>query len=158
MLPIKSKVHPVAMRFYSGFTLIEIMVVMVIAGLLAVIAYPSYQFAIRKAKRTEGQTTLMQLMQQQERYYSQNTTYIEFSYASIDVNEKKFKWFSADQASASAYEIRAQACANETIQNCVMLTAQPGTANVNASFVDPQCGSLTYTSTGIKSADAPDCW
>lgn len=85
-------------------------------------------------------------------------SYIVFSASSTDVNEKKFKWFSADKASVSAYEMSANACTNETIQNCVVLTAKPGTPKVNASFTDALCGNLTFTSTGVKSADAPHCW
>ena len=158
MQPIKNKNHPAAIRPQPGFTLIEVLVVAIILAIIAAIAFPSYQAAIRKARRAEGHAALMQLMQQQERYYSQNTSYVVFSAASTDVHEKKFKWFSADNPSVSAYEMSAQACPNESIQNCVILTAKPGTAKVNSSFTDAQCGDLTFTSTGIKSANAPNCW
>lgn len=141
-----------------GFTLIEVMVVAAIIGILAAIAYPSYQESVRKAKRTEGRTALMQLMQQQERYYSLHNSYIKFSFSSNEEDEKKFKWFSGDSAKSSAYEIRGEACENESIRNCVLLTAEPGTGNVDSNYKDPVCGDLTLTSTGIKDADSPDCW
>lgn len=161
MQPIKNKPHhfgPASKNQSQGFTLIEVMVIVVIVGILAAVAYPTYQFAIRKAKRSEGKAALMQLMQQEERYYSQNTTYITFSSVSTASNEKRFKWFSADNAASSAYEINAAACENDLIQNCVKLTATPGTEKVNASFVDSECGSLSFTSTGLKSANAKNCW
>jgi type IV pilus assembly protein PilE len=141
-----------------GFTLIELMVVITIAGLIAGIAYPSYQSAIRKAKRAEGRAALMRTMQQQERYYSQNTTYIAFSSTSTEANEKIFKWYSAETPSTSAYELSAAECENESIKICVKLTAKPGTSKVNSSYVDSECGNLTYTSNGIKSADSKNCW
>lgn len=143
-----------------GFTLLEIMVVLAIVGILAAIAYPSYLGAVRKAKRAEGRAALMQLMQQQERYYSQNTSYISFSSASTDIREKQFKWYSGDQEASSAYEISGQACDGETINNCVMLTAMPGTAKVNAAFTDEACQSLILLSTGEKKVSGPatDCW
>ncbi|MGZ3254255.1 MAG: type IV pilin protein, partial [Burkholderiaceae bacterium] len=127
-------------------------------GILTTIAYPSYQSAVRKAKRAEGRSALMQLMQQQERYYAQNTSYIAFTSASTNANEKYFKWYSADSPSGSAYEITGEPCQNETIHTCVKLTAKPGTAKVNPSYTDAECGSLTFTSTGIKSADGKNCW
>lgn len=146
------------MRHLYGFTLIETMIVIVVVGIFATIAYPSYQSAVRKAKRAEGRAALMQIMQQQERYYSQNTTYIAFTSASINANEKYFKWHSADTPKASAYEISGDACQNETIQTCIKLVARPGTEKVDSSYTDAECGTLTFTSSGMKSADAKNCW
>jgi type IV pilus assembly protein PilE len=142
----------------GGFTLIEIMIVVVVVSLLASVAYPSYRESVLKGKRTEGRAALMQLMQQEERYFSQNTSYIVFTSASTDENEKKFRWFSGSSAPDSAYEIRADACKGETIQNCVILTAKPGTNKVNPNFKDPVCGNLTLNSMGVTGADHPDCW
>jgi type IV pilus assembly protein PilE len=142
----------------QGFTLIEVMTVLVIVALLAVIAYPSYEEAVRKSKRTEGRAALMQLLQQQERYYSQHNSYIRFPFSAVDQNEKEFKWFSGNSAKSSAYEIKAEACPNDTIQNCVQLIAMPGTAKVDANFKDPVCGDLIVTSTGVKAAKSADCW
>ena len=144
----------------QGFTLIELMIVLAVAAILAAIAYPSYQESVRKTRRAEGRTALMQLMQQQERFYSQHTRYIAFSSASTDANEKRFKWYSADSAASSSYEISAAACSDDVIQNCVALTAKPGTEKVNKGYKDPACGELTLTSTGIKKASgtAALCW
>lgn len=144
----------------AGFTLIEVMVVCAIVAILAGIAYPSYESAIRKTKRAEGRAALMQLLQQQERFYSQHNTYIVFSSSSTDPNEKRFKWYSGDGAAGSAYEIDGAACTGETIKDCVLLTATPGTSKVNDGFRDPACGKLMLTSTGLKSSSgtATDCW
>lgn len=147
-------------KYIQGFSLIEIMVVVAIVAILAAIVYPSYQESIRKARRAEGRAALMALMQQQERYYSQNTSYIAFSSASTDANEKRFKWFSGDNAASSSYEINASACPGDMIQNCAMLTAKPGTEKVNSSHTDAACGNLTLTSSGEKhaSGSATNCW
>ncbi|RJG06597.1 type IV pilin protein [Noviherbaspirillum cavernae] len=144
----------------AGFTLIEVMVVTVIVAVLASIAYPSYQGAIRRAKRAEAQAALMQLMQQQERFYSQNNSYIAFSFLSESESETRFKWYLGQSAAKSAYEISGSACDGETIADCVVLTAKPGTENVDMNFTDLQCGDLTLRSTGEKAAstDSTDCW
>ncbi len=139
-----------------GFTLIELMIVVAIIAILGAVVYPSYQSAVLKTKRAEGRTALMQLMQHQERYYSQNNTYAAFDKAT----PKNFKWYSGESAASSSYEMSGAACANEDIANCIQLTAKPGTANVNRGFSDAKCGSLQLTSTGAKSVtgSATDCW
>src|ERR1044072_5455157 len=140
------------MKTARGFTLIELAIAMAGFAILAVVAYPSSRHAVRKAKRTEGKAALMQLMQQEERYYAQFTSYIAFSSASTDPEEKRFKWYSGNQPHASAYEISANACVGESIRDCVILIAVPGTANVDSSFEDKDCGRLILTSTGAGSA------
>jgi type IV pilus assembly protein PilE len=147
-------------RRMHAFTLIEVLIVMAIIAVLASIAYPSYQESVRKTRRAEARAMLMQLMQQQERFYSQNTRYVAFSSQSSAAEEKKFKWYSGDGAASSAYEISGAACDGDTIENCVLLTAIPGTSRVNKSHKDPACGNLMLTSTGIKSAsgNATGCW
>ncbi len=141
-----------------GFTLIQVIVALAVVAILAGIAFPSYQEVVRKGKRTEGRAALYLLMQQEERFYSQRHSYIAFSSDSTGPDEKQFKWFSGNTPSASAYEISAEACENDTIQNCVRLVAKPGTAKVDPNFEDPVCGELSLTSTGEKKASREECW
>lgn len=141
-----------------AFTLIEVIVAMVVVAILASIAYPSYMESVRKAKRAEGRAALMQLMQQEERYFTQNNTYIAFSSASTDAAEKMFRWYSGATPATSAYEITAQACSADVLQNCVVLTAKPGTAKVDGKFEDTVCGELSLDSRGTLGAAAAECW
>lgn len=142
----------------NGFTLVEVMVVAVIVAILASLAYPSYRDAVRKARRSEGRAALLQLMQQQERYYTLHTRYLAFSADAADADAKKFKWHSGESPAASAYEISGKACAGETLQDCILLVATPGSAKVDSGFDDPQCGALSLVSTGAKLPAAKDCW
>lgn len=60
-----------------GFTLIEILVVVLIIGILAAIAVPKYQLAVDKAKTREGLLLLKSLAQAGDVYFLANGTYPE---------------------------------------------------------------------------------
>jgi len=51
----------------KGFTLIEVMIVVIIIGILASIAYPSYLNSVRKSKRSDAKTALIDLRINQEK-------------------------------------------------------------------------------------------
>ncbi|MGO1463302.1 MAG: type IV pilin protein [Oleiphilaceae bacterium] len=58
-----------------GFTLIELMIVVAIIGILAAIAFPSYQNYVTKTRRADAQAALTGFATAMERYYtdSRNT-------------------------------------------------------------------------------------
>src|SRR5690606_41468479 len=58
-----------------GFTLIEVMVVMVIIGILAAIALPSYQEHVRQTRRAEVAALLLENAQLLERHYTRHGRY-----------------------------------------------------------------------------------
>jgi type IV pilus assembly protein PilE len=145
-----------------GFTLIELMIVVAVVGILAAIAYPAYQDSVLKGKRAEGRTALLDLMQQQERYMTQNNTYLRFDNAAGITNPTEgattFKVFSGDNQTGTKYWLSAGLCGTNTIQDCVQLTATPVMA-------DPKVGNLTLTSTGVKGCSGTEastnfkaCW
>lgn len=58
-----------------GVTLLELMIVVVIIGIIAAFAYPSYRDVAARAKRVEAKAALLQISTNQERHYLQNNTY-----------------------------------------------------------------------------------
>lgn len=147
------------MRRATGFTMLELMAALAILCILAALALPSYHRHVIRAKRVQAQAALLRLMQQQERYFSQNNSYLAFSADSTDPDERLFQWWSGASAAQSAYEIRAEACPGQAIALCVRLRALPGTVRV-APFADSDCGTLSLTSAGDRAASGPaaQCW
>ncbi|MGK5007623.1 type IV pilin protein [Janthinobacterium sp. LB2P70] len=144
-----------------GFSLIELLSALAIMSLLLALAVPAYQGHLVRAKRVQGQAALLRLMQQQERYYSQNNHYLAFSSASPASQAQQFPWWSGEGgAVGSAYEIEALACPGLAIGQCVLLRAVPGTSKVDAQFQDADCGVLSLSSTGQRGSSGPasHCW
>ena len=146
------------MQHKTGLTLIELVVVLAIISLLTALAMPAFQQSVIKAKRAQAQAALLQLMQQQERYYTQHNTYLAFSSGSADGGQ--FKWWSGDTAAHSAYEIQAISCAGLSITQCVKLIAMPGTDKVDQAFKDVNCETLSLDSAGqrLASGTVQRCW
>ena len=95
------------MRTRDGFTLIELMIVVVIIGILAAIAVPKFSGASRSAKESEARPILKQLYTLQERYkqkvgtYATDVTELEGGTANYD--GKYYTFVLAPSSTADAY-------------------------------------------------------
>jgi len=66
---------PVPRQDQAGFTLVELMLAVIVVAVLAAVALPSYQAAVRKGKRSEAFAALSAVQQAQERWRSNNSAY-----------------------------------------------------------------------------------
>lgn len=66
------------MRHGAGFTLIEVLITVVIIGILASIAVPSYTDYVRRAKVQEATSELANLRVKLEQYYQDQRSYIGY--------------------------------------------------------------------------------
>lgn len=77
-------------RRARGFTLIELMIAVAIVGILAAVAYPSYTDYVRKSRRADARSALLDIAARQERRFSQLNNYssnlADFGYSSTSVN------------------------------------------------------------------------
>ncbi|WP_281417015.1 type IV pilin protein [Kistimonas asteriae] len=100
----------------SGFSLIELMIVVAIVGIIATIAYPAYTEQAARGRQSDGQAMLMEVMQAQERFYSQNQTYT--------TNLTALGYAVANpESQGDFYAIAAAACPGSAVAQCVLLTA-----------------------------------
>ena len=146
-----------AKRKFSGFTLIELMIAVVIVGILAAVAYPSYQDHLRKSRRAEGKAGLLKAAQVLERWYTDRNTYGNIPAppavpASIDLAPlfglaAGAPVYSGENPAAPQgfYTLTAAPAPCGALNACFTVTATP-----NAPFTDPACGNFTLTNTGIR--------
>ncbi len=134
----------------KGFTLIELMIVVAIIGILAAVAYPSYQEQVRKSRRAEATEALMDLAARMERYYADRGTYATATIAAgagTDVLDS-----ASTEEGYYTLSFNAQAAESYTIQ----------AAPAGVQTADAKCGTFSLTSLGVKdvsgSLDVNTCW
>jgi type IV pilus assembly protein PilE len=80
---------PVSSVRHAGFSLIELMVAVLVIGILASIAVPTYTAQTRKSHRTEARSAILDLAGREERYLSVSNSY---SAVPTDVNYPGTTW------------------------------------------------------------------
>ncbi len=68
---VNSHIAGMSMNNTCGFTLVELMIVVVIVAILGSIAYPVYQDQMRKTRRADAKSALMDAAAKMERHYTQ---------------------------------------------------------------------------------------
>lgn len=103
-----------------GFTLIELMIVVVIIGVLAAVALPSYQNYVKQSRRAEAQAYMMSLALNEEKYRANNTSYA--THTTLGVTNTSYYTFTIT-AAANTYTITATAAGTQTSDTgCTPLT------------------------------------
>lgn len=87
------------MRKTKGFTLVELVIVIVIVGILSIVAVPIYRGYTRKAMATEGKALLGAIQTAQKIYFAENAFFATqnataFS-SSLDVDARSNKYFTS---------------------------------------------------------------
>jgi type IV pilus assembly protein PilE len=144
----------------AGFSLIELLVVLVIAGILSALALPSYRQHVQRGYRAEAAAALLEAQHFMERFYSVNGRYTTDAGgppalpARLQVMPTSSGGSGGSGGSAARYQLSVAAASVSTYG----LQAEP----VGAMAGEP-CGTLTLTQTGLKGRtgsglSVSECW
>jgi len=122
-------------RGEAGFTLLELMIVVMIVAILTALAISGYDHATRKSRRAAAKGCLTEAAGALERYYTVNQTYVGGAYTcSGEVN--------------TYYTVSLATAATSFTASAVPLG--PQTKDI--------CGTLSLDHTMLKSPATNDCW
>jgi type IV pilus assembly protein PilE len=145
-------------RAMAGFTIIELMIVVIIIGVLAAVALPSFFDSIRKGRRSEAFAAIAAVQQAQERWRSNNPEYTN-SLSSLVIGSPTrpggYYSLTVSDSGAVAYVVRAEAVSGTSQVNdgdCAKLAVKVERGNVSyASCASCTIASATFTNTN-------KCW
>ena len=132
------------MKKTTGFSLIEVMVVVAIVAILAAVAMPAYTEYVMRGKLTEAHSNLAALRTAAEQYFQDNRTYVGFGCAAATVTAKYFT-YTCPTLQATTYQIVATGVAGENMNGFVL------------SIDDTNTRRTTGVASGWT-APATNCW
>jgi type IV pilus assembly protein PilE len=124
----------------KGFTLIELMIVIVVIGVLASIAIPSYQDYVTRSKRADAKSAILAAQLAQEKWRANNST---FTNVAGQASPDGYYTVTVTGASATGYTITA-----------VPQGTQATGDTECADFTTDQDNTQTISGTGV----AINCW
>ncbi len=131
----------------QGFTMTELMIVILIVGILAGVAYPGYQNSVSKSRRADTQGALVGFAGAMERYFSQNNTYVGAANGGAP-----------NPPIATVYPSQAPLSSTTKYYNLTVQSEAAGSFTLRATPIGPQAGNgyLELLHTGVQRWDEND--
>ena len=140
-----------------GFTIIELMIVLIIVAILLAIAYPNYIDYTRKAKRGEAQQMLLNWAINQEIFRSNNPSYAAAGNANLPAPTHTDGIYVFDAHGTMDTEASCGGAAGNPTATGYWLTAAAQGDQANDDARDgTSCATLCLNATGVKQPTA--CW
>jgi type IV pilus assembly protein PilE len=137
---------------YQGFTLIELMIVVVVIAILSAIALPAYQDSVRKSRRTAAKTAVLDLASREEKFYTTNNAYsataADLGYGALPL--------AVPDAATNYYQL------SVVVDNTTNPATFTATATAQGDQQNDGCGNFAVNALGVKSVSGAlpvaTCW
>jgi type IV pilus assembly protein PilE len=142
----RSSFPPHKSHTFTGYTLIELLITVVILGVLTALAVPAFNQNLQSARRADARVALLQISNEMEKFYSNNLEYTS------DLSELGFNETSGEFLSPDGYYLLS--VATDAGKYLVTAHAKPGSPQAS----DTDCSWFSLDSIGAEDASGEDCW
>jgi type IV pilus assembly protein PilE len=137
----------------TGFTLVELLIVLALIGLLLAIALPSYRKQAQKSNRAAGKAALTMLLSREEAFFSDRKVYATGLSALGFTADTMYVGSDGSLSSSNTGALYSVSLASGATTTAFTVQAVPQGAQASDT-----CGTLSITSLGVKSPTTTDCW
>ena len=116
----------------SGFTLIELMIVVAVVAILAAVAVPGYQKYVRDSRRQQAQQGLLTLSHLMERSFARTGAY-PLTLPSADLPTAYYNFSIVSPATSAAYTLQAAPTGSQSGERCGTMTINQAGVRTPAS-------------------------
>ena len=124
----------------QGFTLVELMIVVVVIGILSAVAMPAYTDYVKRGKAAEATSTLADMRIKMEQFFQDNRTYIGGPCTPSGA-VKFFTYSCSSGPTATAYILQAAGNASESMDSFNFTVDQ---GNAKTSNFDGTVGATCW--------------
>ncbi len=141
-----------------GMTLIELVVVIMIVGILAAVAIPSYRQYVMRSQRADAKDALLALATQQEKHYLQCNAYATIIDAATDCAAGELQGTDVSKNGWYELELDSDDTATEFVATATAI-------NGENQWQDTDCRTFTVDQAGVRTAaddggtdNTAECW
>ena len=147
----------------AGFTLVELMITIVVGAILVSIAVPAYTSQVRKTRRTDARTAILDLASREERYFTVNNGYsdkeLDLGYGNSATTQINGMSVGSGYYTVAVTVVPANVAANTPATYSIIASA------AGLQVGDTDCSTFKVVETGATSStnsagtdSTPICW
>ena len=135
------------MKRAKGFTLVELVIVIVIVGILSIVAVPIYRGYTRKAMASEGKALLGTIQTSEKVYYAENAKFLGTTITSfnetLDVDARSNKYF-------TTFTINAADAYGDSAAYTAYTTGNGGASGIGLTIYGSSKSQPSFKDTGLN--------
>ena len=131
----------------KGFTLVELVIVIIIVGILSIVAVPIYRSYFRKAMTTEGKSLLGVIQMSERAYFAENAKYLGVETTGfneiLDIDVRPNKYF-------KTFSILSNDETGDSARYTAFTTGTGNASGISLSIIGQPKGEMSFNDEGIN--------